>query len=118
VVEAGDILAGEVSVRWCFANGPNKNLTVWSDVNTQFIAEYHLCMRPSKRRNFIAHRRDLTASNTASTAHIAKGSMYAPPAVYIVKSWETWYELKSSLPQSNGVICERGPGWRRKRPAP
>ena len=39
MVEAGDILAGEVSVLWCFANGPNKNLTVWSDVNTQFMPE-------------------------------------------------------------------------------
>jgi len=38
-VEAGDILAGEHNTRWCFANGPNKNLTVWSDVNAQFIPE-------------------------------------------------------------------------------
>ena len=37
--EAGDILAGEDSVRWCFANGPNNNLTVWAEVNTQFIPE-------------------------------------------------------------------------------
>jgi hypothetical protein len=39
VVEAGDILAGEHSAQWRFANDANKNLTAWSDVNTQFILE-------------------------------------------------------------------------------
>jgi hypothetical protein len=39
VVEAGDILAGDDSVWWRFANGTNKHLTVWSDVNMQFIPE-------------------------------------------------------------------------------
>jgi uncharacterized protein YjbJ (UPF0337 family) len=47
VVEAGDILAGEVSLRWCFANGPNKNLNVWSDENTQFKEED--AMKPSTK---------------------------------------------------------------------
>ena len=42
MVEAGDILAGEHSARWRFANGPNKNLAVWSDVNLQFIPEAHM----------------------------------------------------------------------------
>ena len=51
MVEAGDILAGEVSVRWCFANGPSKNLTVWSDVNTQFIPKLKEedAMKPSTK---------------------------------------------------------------------
>jgi hypothetical protein len=42
VVEAGDIHAGEHNARWCFASGPNKNLAVWSDVNSQFIPEAHM----------------------------------------------------------------------------
>jgi len=45
VAEAGDILAGEYNVRWCFANGPNKNLAVWSDVNSPFIPEAHAANR-------------------------------------------------------------------------
>ncbi len=44
-MEAGDILVGEHSVRWRFANGPNKNLTVWSDVNAQFIPEAHVLQK-------------------------------------------------------------------------
>ena len=42
MVEAGDILAGEVSVPWSFVNGPNKNLSVCLDVNTQLIPEAHM----------------------------------------------------------------------------
>ena len=41
-VEAGDILAGEHNARRCFANGPNRNLTAESDMDTQFIPESRL----------------------------------------------------------------------------
>jgi hypothetical protein len=42
VVEAGDILAGEHSARRRFANGPDKNLTAASDVDTQCTPESRL----------------------------------------------------------------------------
>ncbi|MGO9517760.1 MAG: hypothetical protein ACLPND_12005, partial [Candidatus Korobacteraceae bacterium] len=39
MVGAGGILAGEHSAQRCFANGPNKNRTAGSDVDTQFTPE-------------------------------------------------------------------------------
>ena len=47
-MEAGDILVGEHSPQWCFANSPDKNLTAGSDVDTQYFKEED-AMKPSTK---------------------------------------------------------------------
>jgi len=45
VVEAGDILAGDDSVRRCFVNGPNTHLTVLGQINIPFIREARILQK-------------------------------------------------------------------------